>query len=101
MGFMRLEVWKEAYADFAPQGGGFAETLPLCEGEEMQRVSDIMPARYFARYSAPGYMDCTSSVGPFYTAAEALRECFRLYGDDCSPEDRSELASLLWRVRHG
>lgn len=35
-----------------------------------------------ARYSAPGYMDCTDWCGPYPTREQAERECEALYGDD-------------------
>lgn len=35
-----------------------------------------------ARYSAPGYMDCTDWCGPYPTEREAVDECKRLFGED-------------------
>lgn len=37
---------------------------------------------WFARLSAPGYMDCTEWSGPFDTEEEAIAECKDMYGDD-------------------
>ena len=37
---------------------------------------------WFARYSAPGYLDCTPWVGPFDTEKRAANECMDLYGSD-------------------
>ena len=37
---------------------------------------------YCARYSAPGYMDCTDWVGPYPTQAEAETDCKNMYGND-------------------
>ena len=53
-----------------------------------------------ARYSAPGYMDCTdwtpSDVGPMHAA----QECFALYGvREVGSDDRKELAEMLWMMR--
>lgn len=35
-----------------------------------------------ARYSAPGYMDCTPWMGPYETEEEAAEECAAIYGED-------------------
>jgi hypothetical protein len=35
-----------------------------------------------ARYSAPGYMDCTEWVGPYATREQAETECREMRGDD-------------------
>jgi hypothetical protein len=53
-----------------------------------------------ARYSAPGYLDCTdyiySDVGPI----DAARECFARYGEDESgSDDRRELAQVIREAR--
>lgn len=37
---------------------------------------------WFARLSAPGYMDCTEWQGPYETEAEALADLADTYGDD-------------------
>lgn len=62
-GFMKLQVWLDN------ESGG-----------------------YMARYSAPGYMDCTEDNGPFPTADEAIAETFELYGDkgDCDDEPTAD-----------
>lgn len=105
-GFMRLTVYRASYADYAPNAGGFAD-LRECdtvdESEELQRVSSESSG-WFARYSAPGYMDQTDSVGPFKTASEAAQSCFDLFGDgerecdDIPTEDENELASVLAQI---
>lgn len=99
-GFMKLQAWSEHYADFAPASGGFAETRPLSEQGDDQRVSDVSERKgWFARYSAPGYMDRTDSVGPFDTYQEAIQECLRLYGEEgegsIASEDELEAIEML------
>lgn len=36
---------------------------------------------WFARLSAPGFLDCADCVGPCKSEEEALVELFRLYGE--------------------
>lgn len=102
-GFMRLTVYRAKYADYAPSAGGYAE-MRECDtvdsSEDLQVVSDVATA-WFARYSAPGYMDQTDSVGPFQTPSEAAQACFDLYGDqeredgDSPNDDEIELKDIL------
>jgi hypothetical protein len=55
-----------------------------CEGEvESYKVVE----GWFARYSAPGYLDCTEWVGPCCTEEEAIAEGKDLYGDNEEQED--------------
>jgi hypothetical protein len=108
-GFMVLKVWGERYADFAPLSGGHAETLPVSIGEanasELQRVSDVSEREgWFARYTAPGYMDQTDLTGPHESAIDAAIECFRTFGDDSEDSDDSkELDSIVDEIKrsHG
>lgn len=37
---------------------------------------------FFARLSAPGYMDCTEWYGPFETCEEAADALYGMYGED-------------------
>lgn len=39
-------------------------------------------AGWYARLSAPGYMDATEWSGPFGTEDEALEALYEMYGDD-------------------
>lgn len=42
---------------------------------------------WFARLSAPGYMDCTEWSGPFATEEEAREHLIEMYGDDDDSEE--------------
>lgn len=42
---------------------------------------------WFARLSAPGYMDCTEWQGPYETEAEALADLAETFGDDDEEDD--------------
>ena len=90
-GFMVLQVWREMAVENAdgclyPVSASEENDTPL--GEE----------RWFAQYSAPGYMDCTDTVWG-ETAREALGACWALFGDDQDPSERSEYAACLWEAR--
>lgn len=67
---------------------GFADLesalLPYYEGNRLDSIE--LASGWCARYSANGYMDCTSWCGPYATEDEALRECRDLYGDDGEDE---------------
>jgi hypothetical protein len=94
-GFMRLEVWREmaldVNGDVYPESEVDSDLLPLA-----RKVG----ARWFANYSAPGYMDRTETVGPYNSPLKAARECFGLYGDtETGSADRSELAQFIWGNR--
>lgn len=39
-------------------------------------------AGFYARLSAPGYLDATDWVGPYETEDEAIEALFELYGDE-------------------
>ena len=47
------------------------------EPEDFTRVKG-----WFARLSAPGYMDCTDWIGPYDTEEEAIEELDALYGEE-------------------
>lgn len=59
---------------------------PYCEGKP---VAVEFVTGWFARYSAPGYLDCTEWVGPFATEAEARKECEAIF-DPTGAEDDTE-----------
>ena len=54
-----------------------------CEGEPLSYKA---VQGWFARYSAPGYLDCTDWMGPYETEDEAIAECKELYGDESETE---------------
>ena len=83
-GFMKLHCWHESKAWECSFEGGFTE---------------LLEPGWFAWYTAPGYMDRTDPVGPYKGPIPALRAAFDSYGDPESPDDRRELAGLLWEAR--
>lgn len=42
---------------------------------------------WYSRYSAPGYLDCTDTEGPYNTKEAAAIECFLVYGEEGDSED--------------
>ena len=101
-GFMVMQVWREnaRYARDSEGGEGYYPDSMIAACAEAYTIEEGAPSRalWFAQYTAPGYMDRTD---PVYgnTAREAIEECFRLYGDDEDPAERSEYASMLWEAR--
>ena len=45
-------------------------------------VTEEIISGWFARYSAPGYLDCTDWMGPYGSKSEAIREVRSVYGPD-------------------
>ena len=101
-GFMEMQVWREnaRYAKCSDGGEGYYPDSYIAADPDSYTVEEGDPSRtlWWAEYSAPGYMDRTD---PVYgaTAREAIQECFALYGDEESAEERSEYAAMLWEAR--
>ena len=49
----------------------------LCE----PRDAEDCGAGWYARLSAPGYLDCTDWIGPFDSEDEAFEALYETYGD--------------------
>jgi hypothetical protein len=102
MGFMSLFTTQEPFVTYE-NASGEGNAIPLdaltairnptitqlreaIEGTHESRKGirdvEIVRGKWWARYSAPGYMDATEWCGPFDTEREAIEECTRLYGDD-------------------
>lgn len=68
------------------------ETEDIAEFLEGELVTDEDGAMFepvigwYARLSAPGYLDCTDWSGPFTTADEAKLYLTEMYGDDDDEE---------------
>jgi hypothetical protein len=100
-GFMQLQVWQEVGLEaIDPEDTSNSYLMPQSYAEHCESIAepDIDPHAWWAEYTAPGYMDKTDCVYG-KTPIEAARECFELYGDWESTEDRSELAAVLWKCR--
>jgi len=55
--------------------------------------------KFLARYSAPGYLDCTDECEG-ETPEEAARNAAELFGDnEKGSDDRKELAGVLRQIR--
>lgn len=65
----------EKYAEYPGN-----EEAAAAYGVEPEDVETVFG--WFARLSAPGYMDCTDWIGPYDTEEEAVEECEALYGDE-------------------
>lgn len=65
----------EEYAEYP--GNEEAAAAYNVEPEDVETVFG-----WFARYSAPGYMDCTDWMGPYDTEEEAAKECKEMYGPE-------------------
>ena len=50
-------------------------------GDILDDDDDSDQSGYYARLSAPGYLDCTDWLGPFGTSDEAYEELAETYGD--------------------
>lgn len=95
-GFMVLQVTLE---DIEKNEKGERRIRDTFEDHEK---TSFVGRRWCARYSAPGYMDCTDYVigdaieGPI----DVARECFAMYGyDEPGSDDRRELAQVIRQAR--
>lgn len=86
--FMSPEIWHGSYWKVDTNNG--IELYPCdyfdsftvayvtnCDKDDIERATG-----FFARLSAPGYLDCTEWCGPFNTEAAALAYLTDTYGDD-------------------
>lgn len=47
---------------------------------------ETIVGKFWGRYSAPGYLDCTDWHGPFDSVAECAADLQECYGDDSDDE---------------
>jgi len=82
---MQPQVWKETMTQWETPSG---ETYFLSAGENPgEGYRDCGPSRgWYCRLSAPGYLDCTDTDGPFKTEAEAEEHLIEMYGDSAIEE---------------
>ena len=58
------------------------ELAPYLEGTPLRDADPEYVEGWFARLSAPGYLDCTDWSGPFASEKEAMEYLEELYGDN-------------------
>lgn len=88
----RIAFRNDANQSIGPESPWFADhAAALRDYHESTELHSIELVRgWCARYSAPGYMDCTPWCGPYATEDEAEQECRALYGDDEDEDDSDE-----------
>lgn len=93
MSFMQLQSeFMTAYEVECSDGGSYIVPLDVHPGAvNPDDLSDYVPSEpvtydivegWFARYSAPGYLDCTDWVGPKDTESAARKLCVEVYGEE-------------------
>lgn len=55
-------------------------------------VTEEIISGWFARYSAPGYLDCTNWDGPHQTEDAARQSVIAMYGDDDAADSDDDAA---------
>lgn len=101
-GHMRLTVWQ----DHAVEGAdGCAYPADACDGNQVWSEGECrfvpfkpIGKRWFAQYTAPGYLDRTDPVSG-ETAVEACEECWTLYGNEDDPAEVAEFEARLEEAR--
>ncbi len=101
-GHMQLQLWREAAEEhdgsLYPQSQCENDCPDGYEGCELPNVS--AGQAWFARYSAPGYLDCTDHVASKAGPIDAARQIFEMHGDDeKGSDDRRELAQVIRQAR--
>jgi hypothetical protein len=102
-GFMELQVWKAAAEEhdgvLYPQDMcGEGCPCPDSHGSDCDLPSTSAGQAWFARYSAPGYLDRTDPVYSTTGPIDAARQAFETYGSD-SEQERRELAQVIRQAR--
>lgn len=95
-GFMKLQVWPELAVE-ARLDVDCNEVMPQSVADANSYPYTVVGKRWFAQYSAPGYMDQTGHVMAD-TAEEAIDECLALYGEDEEGSDDVAEAEQLKRT---
>ncbi len=59
------------------------EALASCEQVDEQEIesADDTGYMYYARLSAPGYLDCTDWVGPYLFESQAIEALYEMFGE--------------------
>ena len=88
MAFMRPETWEgsawEVNTSVGTERISFDESEPdlsNLEGKPDEGQDPILVKGWWARLTAPGYLDCTDTMGPYETEEEAMAELHEVYGD--------------------
>ena len=101
MAFMEPDYTSEMYAVFHKETdtfheGTYCEDRDICQSAWIDAMnvdpSDYQVRRvpgYFARLSAPGYLDCTDWYGPYKTLAEAKEHLSAIF--DVDPDTGDDL----------
>lgn len=98
MGFMQNEVVYKTFHQLYTLNEGIcsypahsvsAAEVAKIHGEDIEDVETI--TGWFARMSAPGYLDCTEWCGPFETEEDAINHLSEMYGDDDDDDEKSEV----------
>lgn len=99
MAFMGLEVMQGTKFYVTDHSGDLSlydEMLDvqahITEADTGEEVCVEKASGFWARLSAPGYLDCTEWCGPFTSYAEAEQFMRDNYPDECAPEIREEAA---------
>ena len=64
-----VTCWEDSHGESWFNPDGVTDTAYYAE---KAWLTETYESGFFARLSAPGYLDCTEWVGPFVTEAEAL-----------------------------
>lgn len=80
------DYWDDETEEYAP--AFVAHVLEYCEGNRVESVERV--SGWFARLSAPGYMDCTDMAGPFESESAAEAYLVETYDDGFDDEDSAE-----------
>lgn len=101
MSFMRVETFKGKMMQFEGRNG--IEVVPLDVADITRdalmkeskgfEVTEEIISGWFARYSAPGYLDCTDWDGPHETEDAAIESVKSLYGADDDAADSDDDAA--------
>lgn len=70
-----------------PRGYEQYDDATAAEEYNVEPEDVVTESGWYARLSAPGYLDCTEWSGPFDTEEEAIEELKEMHGDDIEDLD--------------
>lgn len=87
--FMRAEVSDDSFS-LIFIGRGEPRFIPTEYVDRDDVVDETITGKFFARLSAPGYLDATDWIGPYDSEKEARESLAELFGTDDDETDETE-----------
>lgn len=77
---MEVQAYEDTWHEYEINGETFVTYYEEDIPEDAER-GEVYPNKWFSRLSAPGFTDCTSWEGPYYTEEGAMYGLYLVHGD--------------------